>query len=292
MILRLIRREAFLQTKQIAKKEKKARRDARKREREEKGEEAVPKLKPKTLDTMREPDETFVSAADDEVAEDKAVDEFADHYAGKVTPKVMITTNLKATKQAYRFILELVRVIPNSHYYGRRSYSLKAIVNYAKNRGFTHLVVVNEDNKKLNGMMIIHLPNGPTALFKLSSVVLSERIKGHAAMSKHTPELILNNFNTRLGHTVGRFLGSLFPYAPDFHGRRVVTLHNQRDFIFFRQHRYVFDSAESARLQEMGPQFTLKLRSLQHGTFDTKFGEYEFIHKAENRPHARRKFIL
>ena len=32
-------------------------------------------------------------------------------------------------------------------------------------------------------------------------------------------------------------------------------------------------------LQEIGPRFTLKLRSLQKGTFDSKFGEYEWIHK-------------
>lgn len=31
---------------------------------------------------------------------------------------------------------------------------------------------------------------------------------------------------------------SLFPQDPEFKGRRVVTFHNQRDFIFFRHHRY------------------------------------------------------
>lgn len=31
--------------------------------------------------------------------------------------------------------------------------------------------------------------------------------------------------------------------------------------------------------QECGPRFTLKLLSLQHGTFDTKGGEYEWVHK-------------
>lgn len=29
--------------------------------------------------------------------------------------------------------------------------------------------------------------------------------------------------------------------TPEFHGRRVVTFHNQRDFIFVRHHRYMFD---------------------------------------------------
>ena len=35
-----------------------------------------------------------------------------------------------------------------------------------------------------------------------------------------------------------RMIQSLFPQDPEFKGRRVVTFHNQRDFIFFRHHRY------------------------------------------------------
>ena len=45
---------------------------------------------------------------------------------------------------------------------------------------------------------------------------------------------MLNNFDTRLGHRVGRMFASLFNQDPAFKGRRVVTFHNQRDFIFFR----------------------------------------------------------
>jgi ribosome production factor 1 len=40
-----------------------------------------------------------------------------------------------------------------------------------------------------------------------------------------------------------------------------------------------------------GPQFTLKLKWLQHGTFDTKYGEYEWIHKKELGT-SRRRFFL
>jgi ribosome production factor 1 len=140
--------------------------------------------------------------------------------------------------------------------------------------------------------MLIHLPCGPTALFRLSNVKLNSEIEGHGQMSPHNPEVILNNFKTRLGRRVGRMLASLFYQKPDFEGRRVATFHTQRDFIFFRQHRYIFEDGESmqkmpngkykrvkktiARLQELGPQFTLKLQSLQHGTFDSMHGEYEF----------------
>ena len=47
--------------------------------------------------------------------------------------------------------------------------------------------------------------------------------------------------------------------------------------------RYIFKNSKKAGLQELGPRFTLKLRSLQRGTFDSKFGEYEWIHKVSAR---------
>lgn len=34
------------------------------------------------------------------------------------------------------------------------------------------------------------------------------------------------------------------PQDPTFRGRRVVTFHNQRDFIFFRHHRYIFEERQ------------------------------------------------
>lgn len=120
----------------------------------------------------------------------------------------------------------------------------------------------------------------------------------------------------RLGHRVGRMFASLFCQDPNFRGRRVITFHNQRDFIFFRHHRYVFegrperlkekdkargrDASEGgpeikkemrARLQECGPRFTLKLQSVQKGTFDSKHGEYEFKHTWDMDT-SRRRFFL
>jgi Brix domain len=89
----------------------------------------------------------------------------------------------------------------------------------------------------LDGVLHCHLPYGPTANYKLSKLVLAKEITGHGKPTRHTPELILNNFNTRLAHDVGRMFAALFPKQPNFGGRRVVTLHNQRDFLFFRHHR-------------------------------------------------------
>ena len=240
-------------------------------------------------------------------------------------------------------------------------------------------------------------------MYKLSSLVLSKKIRNHGRATSHFPELILNNFSTRMGHRVGRMFASVFPQKPEFQGRRVVTFHNQRDFIFFRHHRYIFemrktkklphtghlataevpteptvrkqgkgakkkkkqqmkksddsddddddddsgsddsdseeeedfsddesdseggarrpkmkknkgkkrkgngddddddddgpldvDSSVRARLQELGPRFTLKLMSVQKGTFDSRHGEYEYVRNGETdgTKHNRRKFVL
>ena len=80
---------------------------------------------------------------------------------------------------------------------------------------------------------------------------------------------------------------------PEFRGRRVVTFHNQRDFIFIRQHRYMFtEDFKGAKLQELGPRFTLKPRWIQAGTFNTKEGDYEWVHKRHEMDTTRRRFRL
>ena len=134
--------------------------------------------------------------------------------------------------------------------------------------------------------MITLLPEGPTMNFKLSNVKLSDEIKhangfkgGHGEFTRHKPEIILNNFNTRLGLQIGRSFAALFPHDPQYLGRHCCTFHNQRDFVFFRHHRYIFRNAEKVGIQELGPRFTLKLRSLQKGVFNSKFGEYEWVQK-------------
>lgn len=57
-----------------------------------------------------------------------------------------------------------------------QGFSLRKIVKYATNKGFTGIVVFNEDRKKVNGMLLIHLPDGPTANFRLSNLSLSSDI--------------------------------------------------------------------------------------------------------------------
>lgn len=52
------------------------------------------------------------------------------------------------------------------------------------------------------------------------------------------------------------------------------------------------DARTSLGAQELGPRFTLKMRWLQEGTFDTQFGEYEWIHNRKEMDKTRRTFHL
>jgi ribosome production factor 1 len=108
--------------------------------------QAPPKQKQKTLETLREADETIVAAEDDVVADDEQTDEFAAYFQGKTKPKILLTTSYKNTKPTHDFIKELLETIPDSHFYARRNYQIKEIVEYAKNQDFTDIVVINEDN--------------------------------------------------------------------------------------------------------------------------------------------------
>lgn len=123
--------------------------------------------------------------------------------------------------------------------YRNRS-GVKKIVRSAIKKGYTDVLVVNEHRKEPDGLLVIHLPDGPTAHFRVSNVkITTELRKNHRDITAHRPEVVLNNFSTRLGLTVGRMLGALFHYDPEFQGQRAVTFHNQRDYIFFRHYRLV-----------------------------------------------------
>ncbi|KAL1918580.1 uncharacterized protein VTP21DRAFT_2602 [Calcarisporiella thermophila] len=287
------REEVYQRLKAEKAREKREMRKQRKKEEEQDPSLLEERLKnnvPKTLENTREFDETVVEEADEEVAEDEATDEFAQYFNG-AAPKILITTSKNVSAGCYDFAAELVDIFPNAQFVKRGTrFEVKQIVEFCKNRDFTDIIIINEDRKVPNGLTLIHLPEGPTAYFKLTSIKLSKDIDNHGRTSAHTPELILNNLNTRLGHTVGRMFQSLFPHVPEFQGRQVCTFHNQRDFLFFRRHRYVFRDTKRVDLQELGPRFTLKLQWLRRGAFDDQ-APYEWLRKPELET-SRRRFFL
>ncbi|KAI6647263.1 Brix domain containing protein [Oopsacas minuta] len=260
--------------------------------RREFGEEKYPRQEPQTLENTRVPDETIVDKDDLEVKRDFETDELSTYFKGDFPPKVLITTRYKCSKNSYRFARELQNCIPNSVAMPRRVLRLKKIIKELIELKFTCLIVLNEDRNIPNGILFTHLPSGPTAYFKLSSLRRGQSIKHHGRSTPHYPELILNNFTTRIGHTIGRIFAAIFPQKPDFTGRQAVTFHTQRDYIFFRRHRYIFRNKKKVSLQELGPRFTLRLQWIQKGTFDTKYGEYLWLYHRKTMGTNKRKFIL
>ncbi|KAH8922444.1 Brix-domain-containing protein [Atractiella rhizophila] len=175
-------------------------------------------------------------------------------------------------------------------------WELKKVCGWAEKRGYGAIVIVGLDKRTVSSLTFSVLPTGPTAFFRLTSVRLSKQIHNHANPTPHPPDLVLSNFSTPLGLTVGMMLRDLFPRVHTeedlkkvTQGRQVVYVGCSRDFIFFRRFRYMFEArsefameaskkkekyegvepedgeTEDLRtvLQEIGPRFTLKLRWLR-----------------------------
>lgn len=215
-------------------------------------------------------------------------------------PKVLITTSINSTLHDEARLL--TTLFPNStyirrteHYRGYK-YSVREISKFAANRGYTTVMVLMEDQKVPCGLTVVHLPEGPTFHFGISNWVEGKKLPGHGNPTNHHPELILNNFRTPLGMLTAQLFRTLFPLNPELQGRQVVTLHNQRDYIFVRRHRYVFRDRRKtekqvigtdgkpvkgveeirAGLQELGPRFTLKLRRVDKGIQRASGQEWEW----------------
>ncbi|PHH59570.1 hypothetical protein CDD81_2858 [Ophiocordyceps australis] len=203
--------------------------------------------------------------------------------------KILVTTSLNATIHDQAQLISTL--FPNSTYVPRSGhryayrYSLREICKFATKRDYTAVILIKEDLKKPTGLSIVHLPSGPTCHFSITNYLEGKKLPGHGNPTSHYPELLLNNFKTPLGLLTAKLFQSLFPPKPEIQGRQVVTMHNQRDYIFVRRHRYVFRDRRSTEkrivdsegremkgvenirvgLQELGPQFTLKLRRVDKG---------------------------
>lgn len=126
--------------------------------------------------------------------------------------------------------------------FASKGFELKTIVKQAIAKDYTDIVIINEDKKTPNALVHIHLPDGPTAHYKLSrwgasgvswswgctlhalrasvrvclpshalrhfffflfsSVTPSNKVENKGRATTHYPEVIVNNFHTRLGHQV------------------------------------------------------------------------------------------
>eukprot|EP00850_Spirogloea_muscicola_P000277 SM000001S04679 [mRNA] locus=s1:1641799:1646343:- [translate_table: standard] len=176
------------------------------------------------------------------------------------------------------------------------------VVEACRKSDFTDIVMVHEHRGEPDGLIVCHLPFGPTAYFGLLNVVTRHDIKDKAAlgtMSEAYPHLIMDKFTTKawascpldlvncfpgriplaipqLGQRTSNILKYLFP-VPKSDSKRIITFANQSDFISFRHHVYEMPKGpKSVELKEVGPRFELRLYQIKLGTMDQTEAENEW----------------
>ena len=90
-------------------------------------------------------------------------------------------------------------MFPNAQRVNRGSYTTKDIVEACRKNEVTDLVLVHEHRGEPDGLVISHMPHGPTAFFGLMNVVTRHDIKVKEKVSEAYPHLIFDNLTSKLG---------------------------------------------------------------------------------------------
>lgn len=213
-------------------------------------------------------------------------------WAGVEDPKIVITTSRDPSSNLKRFAKEVKLLFPNSQRMNRGNYETKQLIEAAKSNGFTDFIVLHESRGNPDGLVISHLPNGPTAHFTLADVVMRHDIPNIGTMSEQYPHLIFQNFKSPLGKRTMNILKYLYPVPKD-DSKRVATFVNWDDWILFRQHTYKKeDGGKNYELNEIGPRFTMKLHKIILAPMDQEgAGDIEFVLRPYMRTAWKRKFL-
>ncbi|KAK9162417.1 hypothetical protein Syun_003319 [Stephania yunnanensis] len=181
-------------------------------------------------------------------------DEYAN--AAEKDPKILLTTSRDPSSRLTQFV---------------KVYILSFLLD---------VILVHEHRGEPDGLIVCHLPFGPTAYFGLLNVVTRHDIKDKKSMGTMPevyPHLILNNFTTKLGERTANILKHLFP-VPKLDSRRIITFANQSDYISFRHHIYEKHGGPKAvDLKEIGPRFEMRLYQIKLGTVDQNEAQNEWV---------------
>ncbi|CAD7966563.1 unnamed protein product [Amoebophrya sp. A25] len=240
-------------------------------------------------------------------------DEYA--YMGVRDPKIVLTTAREPSSRLMSFVKELRLLMPNAQRINRGSYVMKDLVEMSRKNGVSDIVIVHEHRGEPDGLIISHLPYGPTAYFGMKNVVLRHDLSEKPDnMSEAAPHLCFHNFDSKFGQRVATILKALFP-PPAPLGNRVMTFANHRDTIHFRHYNYgdkrgssnngeedgsasssatklatkkrkLMNNAvannngmreQDVDLREVGPRFSLQLYRVELGTLEMKDAKVEWV---------------
>jgi len=211
---------------------------------------------------------------------------------GRREPKILLTTSRNPSSRLASFTKELSQILPNSKTISRGGREMKEIVDAARSYCFTDLIIVHEHRGKPNGLVICHLPRGPSAYFELTRVITRHDIRMKSnigTFSGSAPHLIFEGFRTNIGYRVKFVLQHLFP-VPKERTNRVLAFISHPDYISFRH--YSFNTSSDSKIEslmENGPRFEMLPYQFRHGTVDQLNSEIEWARKPYIRNSKRPK---
>jgi U3 small nucleolar ribonucleoprotein protein IMP4 len=134
-------------------------------------------------------------------------------WAGVEDPKVMITTSRDPSSCLKMFAQDLKLVFPGTQHINRGPQKVGVLVQACKANRVMDPLVVYEHRGTPVGLIVSHLPFGPTAYFTLCNVVIQHDIPNLGTKSEAKPHLITHGFSSSCA---SRFLTSSYtcPLCP------------------------------------------------------------------------------
>lgn len=153
----------------------------------------------------------------------------------------------------------------------------------------TDLVILHEHKGEPDGMIVSHMPFGPTAYFGLSNVILRHDLDDRPeTMSEAFPHLIFDGFSSRLGDRLSDILKYMFP-LPKVESTRCMTFANKDDIISFRHHMTKKEDHKTVHLKEIGPRFEMKPYQIALGSLDQPEAKKEWVLRPYMNTATKRK---
>ena len=210
--------------------------------------------------------------------------------------KILLTTSRNPSSRLKQFHKELQYLFPNSINVNRGAYKIKDIYELGITQGFTDVALLHEHRGEPDGLILSHLPVGPTVYFGLTNAVLRhDADEGRQAITQALPHLIFENFNEeKIGKRFKTILQNLFPVMKKEESKRIVTFAGDRDFISVRHHSYEKLDYNTIDLTELGPRFELrpymiKLGNLLQGTATIEWSLKSHINTAKKNKQISEK---
>lgn len=190
-------------------------------------------------------------------------------WAGVEDPKIIITTSRDESSRLKQFAKEIKLIFPNSVRINRGNYEIKQLVSSAISNNASDLIILTETRGRPDGMIISHMPHGPTAYFTLFDTVMRHDIPNVGTMSEEYPLVMAHGINSDLGKRVIQVLSALFPPLKDGpRPKRVIGFMSKDQRTISFRHMNVKKVEGKVVSKEVGPRFEMKLYKILRDTID------------------------